>query len=494
MNNDGAVGPPERLHPFYLVTGIGSSLRQMLGAYAGIGYLAATGRLGTALYAAGALLLFMAVSLYLYWRRFEYRVGASEIRIDSGIFSRTHRSIPFDRIQDVDISQGPVARLLGLARVKLETGSAGGADKEEGVLQAIALERAEAIRAQVRTHRTAPAEGPAAASAADEQERPPIYAMSMKRLLLAGVFSFSLALFGGLAGLSQTLGQVIGFDPFSRAFWRGAAARGGPFAEYLMAHAAAAAIGGVLVLVLAGAATGVARTMLRDYCFRLDRTERGLRRRRGLLTRTDVTLPLRRVQAALVVTGPVRERFGWKSLKLQSLAHDEGRESDHAVAPLATDAEVDAVLAELGFRPLAPVSGWRGVSKAYVLTLAIGFAPLLLLAAAQSIFMPLAGAGLAVALLGGIATRWLAWRRTAYVLDGDRLVFRTGWWRRRTVILPKRRIQSIDVSESFVSRRFGIASLIFGVAGGNAISTHMIPALPRETARELRDELLVFQP
>jgi pimeloyl-ACP methyl ester carboxylesterase len=29
------------------------------------------------------------------------RIGADEIRIDSGIVSRTHRSIPFDRIQDV---------------------------------------------------------------------------------------------------------------------------------------------------------------------------------------------------------------------------------------------------------------------------------------------------------------------------------------------------------------------------------------------------------
>ena len=50
-----------------------------------------------------------SVGLFLYWRRFEYRVGSDEIRIDSGFLSRTHRSIPFDRVQDVDIEQGPVA-------------------------------------------------------------------------------------------------------------------------------------------------------------------------------------------------------------------------------------------------------------------------------------------------------------------------------------------------------------------------------------------------
>jgi hypothetical protein len=118
---DGAVGEPERLHPLLLLTGLGGGLRQVAGGYAFIGYLAFSGRGGTALIAALALLAVLAGGLYLYWRRFEFRVGTNEIRIDSGILSRTHRSIPFDRIQDVDISQGPIARLAGIAKVKFET-------------------------------------------------------------------------------------------------------------------------------------------------------------------------------------------------------------------------------------------------------------------------------------------------------------------------------------------------------------------------------------
>src|SRR5215204_7077426 len=143
--DDAAVGPPEHLHPLFLLTGFGGSLRGMAGGYAGIGYLAVSGRLQTALFGAVLLLLFMAASLFLYWRRFEYRVGENEIRIDSGILNRTHRSIPFDRIQDVDMTQGPLARLLGLAKVKFETGGATQGGKDEGVLQAIPLARAEEI-------------------------------------------------------------------------------------------------------------------------------------------------------------------------------------------------------------------------------------------------------------------------------------------------------------------------------------------------------------
>ncbi len=150
MTVDRAVGPPERLHPLFLLTGLGGSLRGMAGGYAFIAYLAATGQLWTALLAAAALFAMLAVGLFLYWRRFEFRVGEAEIRIDSGILSRTHRSIPFDRIQDAEIAQGPVARLFGVAKVKLETGGSAGGGDDEGVLQAIPLERAEQIRALVR--------------------------------------------------------------------------------------------------------------------------------------------------------------------------------------------------------------------------------------------------------------------------------------------------------------------------------------------------------
>ena len=107
------------------------------------------------------LAITLVAGLFLYWRFFEFRVGASEIRIDSGILQRTHRSIPFDRIQDVDITQPLLARAFGLARVKFETGASAGAKEDEGVLQAIALTRAQDLRALVRARRGAAAEAPA---------------------------------------------------------------------------------------------------------------------------------------------------------------------------------------------------------------------------------------------------------------------------------------------------------------------------------------------
>ena len=476
--------PVERLHPFFLLTGLGGSLRGIAGGYAGIGYLAATGRLEVAILGAIGLLVATAVGIFIYWRRFSFRIGADEVRIDSGIISRTHRSIPFDRVQDVDITQGPVSRLLGLAKVKFETGAAAGS--EEGVLPAITLARAEALREHVRARR-----GLQVTRAEAQQAEPqPLFAMDLKRVLTAGVFNFSLAIFAGLIGITQTFGEVLGFDPFEREFWERALQQAGPVADYVETHRFGAAVAGLLTLILLGLLTGIVRTLLSDFRFRLDRTGTGLRRRRGLLTLTDVTIPLRRVQAALIHSGPVRDAFGWRELKLQSLAADESEKGDHVVAPLASDAELTPILNEVGWQAPAAELPLERFDRAYVWSLLVLLVPLALVGLVQVIILPLAGLIFLLAVAGTGLFRWLAWRRSGFLLEGERLLVRTGWWRRRTSLLPLRNIQSIDLNEHFLGRRFGIASLTIGVAGGRGFSSHGVPALPRERARTLRDELL----
>ena len=217
LPDDSAVGPPERLHPLFLVKGIGGSIRGLAGLYAFLGYLVISGQWSFAILAAIASLLFGIVGGILYWRRFEYRVGQSEIRIDSGILSRRHRSIPFERIQDADITQGPLDRLLGIAQVKLETGGgSAGKNAEEGVLQAITLQRAHELRKLIRARRA----GTPSVDRQVQEDRLPVYAMDLRRLLIAGAFNFSLAIFAGLIGITQTFGDTLGFDPLSERFWR----------------------------------------------------------------------------------------------------------------------------------------------------------------------------------------------------------------------------------------------------------------------------------
>jgi putative membrane protein len=499
---DAALGPAERLHPLSLLASLRASLKGMWGMFAAGGYFAVQGHWLLLVVMFGIFALLSVGAAVFRWMNFSFRVGEREIRIDSGLMSRTHRSIPFDRIQDVTVEQGPLARALGLARVRFETGGSSGGKEDDGSLAAIPLQRAGQIRDLVRARRgLAPAASTAEGLAQEEQETP-IFVMNLRRVLLEGVFNFSLAVLGGLVGLSQTVGETMGIDPFEEEFWLGLFAAGTPLGDFLRGHTIVTAFAGALVLVLIGLGTGLLRTLLRDYGFRLDLTANGLRRRRGLLTVTDVVLPAKRTQAAIVASGPVRDRFGWSALKFQSLAKEDGGKGDHVVAPLADEEEVGAVLDAIDWPQLGRPA-WRNVSKAYVWALAAAVAPLALLAAglmavfglvyaddaerqADLLFVP---AVFLIGLLVALATRWLAWRRYAYALDGDRLLVRSGWWRRRIKILPVRNIQSVDYVQLIVDRWFGTAALTIGVAGGG-LTGHGIKALPAKTAREIRTQLL----
>lgn len=483
--SDAALGPAERLHPLYLVTGLGKSFKGAWGLAVGGAALGSQGRWFLVAMICVGFVVFSVGSLLLKWLKLEYRVGPHEIRIDSGFLSRNSRAIPFDRVTDVDLEQGPLHRLFGLARVRLETGASAGAKSEDGVLDTIALNRAEALREHIRARRT-----PTATPAAVEQaETPPLFAMDGRRVAIAGLFNFSLAVLAGLFGVTQTMGDVIGFDPFKRRFWIDLLDRAEPARDLLLAHQYIAAISGTILLVLIGSVTGIVRTLLREHGFRLDRTDTGLRRRRGLVTLTDVTIPAKRVQAAIIASGPIRRACGWSILKLQSLAMD-GAKGDHVVAPLAHPDEAAAVLASLGWPSHPDEQDWRPVSRAYVTSFAAMIAPAALVALAASAFF---GTVVLLWILGGgiaVAVRWLDWRHARYALSPTSLFIESGWWRRRRAIVPTRKIQSVELTENFWSRAFGICALRLGVAGGGGFSAHIVPALGRTDAEALRAALV----
>ena len=481
------LGPPERLHPLYLLTGLGQAFRGAWGLMAAGAVLAAQGRWRLLMVVGLLFAVFSIGSLLLRWLKLEYRVGAHELRIDSGWLSRTSRAIPFDRVTDVDLEQGPLHRLLGLARVKLETGGSAGGTEEEGVLHTISLDRAHSLRDHIRARRVAAETRPVDLAEADEQH--PLYAMDNRRLLIAGIFNFSLAVIAGLFGVTQTMGDALGFDPFERSFWVGLMAQSAPLREMVIAHQFIAAIAGSVVLLVLGIGTGLVRTALREYGFRLDRTETGFRRRRGLLTLTDVSIPSKRVQATILASGPVRRRFGWWQLKLQSLAQDGGK-GDHVVAPLVREEEASEIAGSLGWKISPPAYEWRPVSRAFFTSFIGILVPAALLTAVALPFLGpvgmlwLAGAGLA------IGVRWFDWKHTRFASAKDALFIQTGWWRHRRSMIPLRKIQSLDISESWWSRIFGICTLRLGVAGGSGFSDHHVPALTRLQAESLRAELL----
>lgn len=435
-----------------------------------------------------------AVTQYLAWSRFTYRIGAEDIRVEQGILSRAARSVPYERIQDVSLEQALLPRLFGLVEVKFETGSGGGDDLK---LSYLTEAEGEALRELVREWRededispAAPAPDAAGELAMPSAEIPAklLFSMDANRLLTFSLFQFSLAAVAVVGALAQQLDFLLPFDIWDVDFWKGVLAQQGESIAGLGREAQlAGAVLGVTSLIALGFATGVVRTFLREWGFRLERTARGFRRRRGLLTRTDVVMPVHRVQAIELATGWLRYRFGWHSLSFVSLAQDAGS-SSHVVAPFAQMDEITPIMREAGFAPLGADLQWHrattGYRNATILleagAVALVAVPVALFAPPTFVAVPLVAAALVS------AANYYSWRFRRHALDARQVISAHGLLSPATQIASRVKLHSVEIVQGPIAQRRGYATVHMGLAGGSFI----MRGVPIQHARSLRAAVL----
>ena len=412
-----------------------------------------------------------ALFAFLYWWRFRYTIGAAEIVIEKGLIHRQRRVIPFDRVQDIAIEQRLLARLFGTARVKIETG---GAARDEGNLDMIAIADARALRDRVR-------HGPAAVAEARPEE-PVLFELGLGRLLLSGLFGFSLIFLAVISGALQQLDQ-IGIINWSDWFT--------PQRADQAVHLVTLRIALILVgLVLAlGMIAGVARTVARDFGFKLTKGEAGLRRKRGLFTLSEVVIPIRRTQVALIESGPVARLLGWYRLSFQTLGADRKEGGVQVAAPFARMEEILPILALAGFPAPPPRAQFHGVPRRALIRKAAPALALAALATPAAFAVDLRAGILAAALLALAVLGVLRWRKHAHALGEAALFVASGLLRRKLWIVPHEKIQTIRVSRGPVQRALRLADLLVDTAGAGALRSPEMHDLDEDEAHRMADRL-----
>lgn len=88
---------------------------------------------------------------YKYWL---YDITEDTFKMEHGVIWKRYVSIPYERIQNVDIHRGVVARILGLSDLRIQTAGFGGSQGKwgawaEGNLPGIEMEKAEQLREDI---------------------------------------------------------------------------------------------------------------------------------------------------------------------------------------------------------------------------------------------------------------------------------------------------------------------------------------------------------
>jgi putative membrane protein len=472
------VTPPDaarRLHPGTILIRMIAKAPQQIGGLIAL-FVALSQAGATIALGGGAALVLLSVGMaWVRWRQFHYRIGAGELVIADGIFQKTRRSIPFERIQDVSIERGPFARIAGLARVRIETG---GGEADEATLDSVSLAEAQRLRAMLRRG------GAAATPDTPEPVQETVFAMSLGRVLTMGTFQFSLVWVGVLFAALNQFNDLIGFN------WTDVRDMAGVACAEAMALATPLFVAfAAIVAVLVGVLSGVVRTLLVEYGFRVERDGDRLRRMRGLLTRTEVVVSLRRVQLALIERGMLSGRLGWSSLRFQTLGGSDDAGGRQSVAAFAREEEVARLLTEADYPCFDPLP-LRPVAFGHVLRSGVlrGVVPVVAIAVV-TLFLPLAALALLLVPIP-LTVAVLARRRHRYAIVDGRLLIMRGVLARQEWIVPLARIQAVSIVRSPLQRLLGIATVRIGTAGARGMARPDVVDVAVQDARALAAGLL----
>jgi putative membrane protein len=234
--------------------------------------------------AIGGGVLVLITSLAVFWNYLEWQRLAfwfdddGDLRVQSGVLTKQERRLQVSRLQSVDVLQPLLARLAGLAEVRIEVAGAG--DSRQN-LQFLTLAEANALRNEVIARSAGVRHDAEEAPETLLAKVPPgdlvlslLLRLETFALLLATVFLVTVTLItAGPAGLIFVV------------------------------------IGGVPIF-------GVFTQFSRYYDFTVAESPDGLRLRHGLLQRTRQTVPPGRVQAVGFVQPVLWRKRGWVRVRL----------------------------------------------------------------------------------------------------------------------------------------------------------------------------------
>jgi putative membrane protein len=365
-----------------------------------------------------------------------YYIGPEAIHHVTGALSKKVTDVRLDRIQAVDVHQGPLQRAFGVFSVDIQTGAGKkGGEISLPALAPVAVEELRAARPQT------------AAQASSEAAEPsgPSRRVDRRGLLVAAVTAGQLGIIlPVLAGAGQIVQQL--FEE-----------QRGEDAVRALPHSVMAIVLIVAGLVVLAWLLSTVGAIVTFGGFTVTRDDGRLRIRRGFISRVEATVPVSRVRAVRVVEGIFRRPFGLASLTIEVTGYADEASAARTLFPIVRVRDVEAFLAtflpELADDPRGLSSPPPRAARRYLLL------PTLLGLAVSIGALFLVGPFAPLALAVGIVYGRARWNAAAWRLQDGRLAIRSMRLARTTVLAPARFRESHTLTQNLLQRRADLADL-----------------------------------
>jgi putative membrane protein len=417
------------------------------------------------------------------WARTDFRLTGERVELRSGLLTRTHLTVPRERIRRVELTSPLAHRILGLSVVTVGTAEQG-AEGDTITLDAVTGPRATALRRQLLglVPGPTPADGSITGGpepgtpAPEEADGGELIARLRWRWAPYDVLSYWTLLLPAIAlgGIYQ-LASAAGLEIDPEVVVDGA---GRLRSERWAAVGAVAALV-VLGAVLVGALGSLALFVTTWWGYEL-RRERGdtLKMTRGLFTTRTATFDEHRLRGVEVHESLLQRAAG--GARVLAIAHGLGggeqatSDRKDALAPPCPRVEADLIAAGVLRCPTSPTAAplvpHPLAARARRLVRAAAATGVAIVVGAAAIgpgpAPPLTGVLVVLVGVGAVMFALASYRSLGHAIAGPFLVARRGVLIRRTTALERSGIIGWTIHQSWFQRRRGLADLVATTAAG----------------------------
>ena len=446
------------------------------------------------------ILLFILLATFLSFYYFKYRLTNNHIEIRSGVFSKKHLNIPFERIQNVKLEQPIYYRPFGYTCLQLDTA---GSAKQEAKVVALNIELAEQLKKIIlvnqnktilnqviepSTHKKSSKDAVKMQVATSHETLLNrrnltdliIHGLTNNRIwiLLGGIAPFFGEISTKLTNFFTTLGIDIEklFTIADKPWW----------------HIGFYALSLTFVVMLAISLLSVAGSIISFYNFTLTKNDDKYIRRSGLLTKHEVTMRLSRLQMIIRQQDwldVMLKRANLTFAQSQTSHFQAGAQHNKIMVPSVKPEECQQLIDDVCPKNQLSSIAYQAISKWFLLRHIVLF------------LLPVTLTLISVSLLSGklvilyftlptffilcsmIFFRWLRW---GFAMDDQYIYIRKGMFGVNYYCFAKYKVQQTQLRQSWFLRRHQLAHIRLVLAAGG----QDIPFISERQAKLVIDQSL----
>lgn len=447
--------------------------------------------------------LFVIPSNLLNYYYFKYLVTSKELIIHSGVLSKKQRVIPINKIQNINITQNFVQRILGISKVQIETA---GDVSSEGVLESLKTFKALEIKSIIKefqdVHQVEDYNKTDEDALVQNEEKLHSYnvkdesiietereliSMNIKELMTFGILRFRPILFVLVAwifGVGQQFSPnfinnyVDNIILNAEDYYNSINIIEVIFYSFIL----------FIILLLVSWAMDILLTISQWWNFKLTIYKDKLFISNGLFTRKQGTIPLKKLQMLVIFSNYFRSKFGYWGLMLETAGFGtmENRRPETAI-PFAKFDRIKDLISEFininypfNFKSVSKKTIRRAFNRYLFVIIVLSFVLFLF-------DFPYYYNLILLPILYYVAI--LKWQTRGWELQKDIIVIKQGLFFKKIKIIPFNKIQTLNIKRSFFQRRLRLSSFHIDTAASSGINDASIIDIDEKDAEFLMELL-----